>query len=61
MKTVNLFGFLSSFMLSTGIMFKIMHWPFAGIILFCGFLLLNLGFLPLFFFRKKKNKNIETS
>lgn len=51
-RTVNLLGFLASFMLSTGILFKIMHWPYAGIIIFSGFLLLNFGFLPTFFYQR---------
>lgn len=52
-KSLNLLGFLSSFTISTGIMFKLFHWPYAGIVVFSGFLLLNFGFLPLFFFGKK--------
>ena len=55
--TLNLLGFIATFMLSTGIMFKIMHWPFAGIILFSGFIVLNFGFLPLYFFGRKKETN----
>ncbi len=51
--TLNILGFLATFMLSTGIMFKIFHWPYAGIILFSGFIILNLGFLPIYFFRRK--------
>jgi len=31
-----------------------MHWPWAGIIMFLGFLLLNFGFLPVYFFQKYK-------
>ncbi len=59
MKIINLIGFLSSFALSTGIMFKIMHWPFASIILFSGFVLLNFGFLPLYFFNRKSKQASE--
>jgi len=53
-RTVNLLGFLTCFMLSTAFLFKIMHWPWAGIIMFSGFLLLNFGFLPVYFFQKYK-------
>ena len=59
--STNLFGFLASFMISTGVLFKMFHWPSAGIILFAGFLVLNFGFLPLFFFNKKKKMNPEIS
>lgn len=53
-RTVNLLGFLTCFMLSTAFLFKMMHWPWAGIIMFLGFLLLNFGFLPVYFFQKYK-------
>lgn len=53
-RSVNLLGFLATFTLSTGIMFKVMHWPFASIIMFTGFLLLNLGFLPTFFYQRAR-------
>lgn len=35
-------GFSAAFLLSTGLMFKTMHWPGAGIILFAGFATLLL-------------------
>ncbi|MFP9115069.1 GldL-related protein [Flavobacterium sp. RHBU_3] len=53
-RTVNLLGFLASFTLSTGFMFKIMHWPIASILMLIGFALLNFGFLPTFFYQKYK-------
>lgn len=31
------FGFLAAFLISTGLMFRIMHWPGATILLFVGF------------------------
>jgi len=33
-------------------MFKIMHWPMASIFMLAGFLLLNFGFLPAYFYQK---------
>jgi len=48
-------GFLAAFILSNGILFKIMHWPWAGILMFTGFVLLNFVFMPLFFYRRYKN------
>jgi len=42
-------GFLSTFLLSFGFLFKLMHWPFATVILTCGLaaLLITLGALVL--------------
>jgi len=51
-RTVYLLGFISCFTLSTGFMFKIMHWPMASIFMLAGFLLLNFGFLPAYFYQK---------
>lgn len=53
-RAVYLTGFLASFIISTGIIFKMMHWPYAGIIMFTGFIALNIGFLPLYFYDKYK-------
>jgi len=47
-------GFIACFTLSTGVLFKIMHWPMATVLLFAGFLLLNIGFLPTYFYQKYK-------
>ena len=56
-RTVYLSGFIASFLVSTGVMFKIMHWPYAGMILFSGFTILNFVFLPTFFYYKYKNSS----
>jgi len=62
-KTIYISGFLAGFFLSTGSLFKIMHWPFATILLFSGFIILNLLFMPVFFYHKYKmaGKNIISS
>lgn len=54
-KSVYVFGFLASFLLSSGIMFKMMHWPTANIQIFIGFLVLNFAFLPVYFYQKAKS------
>jgi hypothetical protein len=54
-RAVYLIGFLASFTLSTGFIFKIMHWPGASILMLTGFLMLNIGFLPLYFYDKYKS------
>ncbi len=53
-KFVYIFGFLASFIMILGVLFKIMHWPWASIILFSGFLLLLFGYLPLYFYQRYK-------
>ena len=53
-RTVYFLGFISLFVLSTGLMFKMMHWPGANIIAALGFLLLNFGYLPTYFYSKYK-------
>ena len=54
-RTIYLSGFLACFTLSTGCMFKIMHWPLASMLMLTGFLLLNFGFLPFYFYQKYKS------
>lgn len=53
-RTVSVLGFLAFFSLSNGLMFKMMHWPGANIIMFSGFLLLSFGFLPAYFYGRYK-------
>ncbi len=53
-KSVYVLGFLSSFLLSIGLFFKMMHWPTANILIGFGFLLLAFGFLPAYFLGKYK-------
>jgi len=53
-KSVYVLGFIAAFILSTSFLFKMMHWPFANILMFTGFIILNLGFLPTLFFKLYK-------
>lgn len=48
-------GFIAAFLISTGIVFKFMHWPYATILVFTGVVVLNLGFLPLYFYNRYKS------
>ncbi len=54
-RAVYLIGFLACFTLSTGLIFKMMHWPGANIMTVSGFIVLNIGFLPLYFYDKYKS------
>ena len=51
-KSVYVLGFLCCFLISTAILFKIMHWPAASVMLVTGVALLNFGFLPAYFYQK---------
>ncbi|MCG2610435.1 hypothetical protein LZZ90_02800 [Flavobacterium sp. SM15] len=53
-KSFYLVGFLTAFILGIGAMFEFLHWPFRGMIVFAGFLLLNFGVVPMFFYHKYK-------
>lgn len=53
-KSVSIFGFLACFLISSGTLFKIMHWPSASIMLVLGFVFLNFGVLPAYFYSKYK-------
>ncbi|WP_159802039.1 hypothetical protein [Flavobacterium sp. MK4S-17] len=48
-------GYLTGFFISTGSIFKIMHWPVASILIVLGFITFNFTFLPLFFYHWYKN------
>lgn len=51
-KSVFVLGFLSSFFIGIGFFFKTMHWPMANIMMGVGFVFLNFGFLPSYFYEK---------
>jgi hypothetical protein len=50
---------LASMLIITGSLFKIMHWPYAGWIIFLGFVLLIVIALPLYFYSKYKEKLLK--
>lgn len=53
-KVVLALGLVSAIFICIGILFKVMHWPWASISLVIGFFFLIFGFLPLFFYQKYK-------
>ncbi|KGO83452.1 hypothetical protein Q763_02480 [Flavobacterium beibuense F44-8] len=53
-KIVLALGLVSAIFICIGILFKVMHWPWASISLVVGFFFLIFGFLPLFFYQKYK-------
>lgn len=53
-KGMYLIGFIALFLSTTGLLFKLQQWPGASILLVTGVLLINFGFLPLFFMDRYK-------
>jgi len=48
-------AFLTCFLFGIGAMFEFLVWPGRGIIVASGFLFLNFGLLPTFFYQKYKS------
>lgn len=44
-----LIGYLGVFLSTSGLVFKMQHWPGAGIMLVSGVAILNLGYFPAYF------------
>ncbi len=53
-KTMYFFGYIAAFSITTGLLFKIQHWPGASIMLVLGIVLLNFAFLPMYFYDRYK-------
>lgn len=51
-KLIYIFGFTTAFTILIGMLFKVMHWPFASILIFSGFMLLLFACLPLYFYQR---------
>lgn len=54
-KSFYILGFLTTFILGMGAMFEFLVWPYRGIIVFIGFLFLNFGLVPVYFYQKYKS------
>lgn len=53
-KSMFVLGYISLFLVSTGMLFKVQHWPGAAVMLVLGVVLLNFGFLPMYFMDRYK-------
>ena len=60
-RAVYIIGFVTSFLMSTAIMFKVMDWPNAGMLLLSAFVLLNFVLLPIFFYESYTSSNQKQS
>lgn len=58
---LNVAGTLSGFLLVNGIFFKVMHWPWANILMASGMALAMFVFLPLYIYVYIKNKEMRTT
>ncbi len=54
-------GTLSAMAISVGILFKIMHWPYANILIITAFLMMLLLFLPIYFFTGIRNPHTKVN
>lgn len=60
-KLLYLIVFLNSILITIGVLFKIMQWPYAAKILLSGFILLIFMTLPLYFYSKYRDKLLQYS
>lgn len=51
-KLVFSLGLVLAMAISVGVIFKIMHWPFANILMFSGTIIFSLLYVPLYFFTR---------
>lgn len=56
-KWTHIVGFLGTFFISIGFLFKVQHWPFAGIALTIGIIVTCLLFLPMVLRNQLKDQN----
>lgn len=49
-KTMYVLAYIAVILSTTGLLFKLQHWPGAAVMLTLGIALLNFGFLPLYFY-----------
>lgn len=53
-KMMYVLGYIAAFLSTMGLLFKLQHWPGAGIMLTLGIVLLNFGFFPMYFYDRYK-------
>jgi hypothetical protein len=58
---LNVVGTISGFLLVNGIFFKIMHWPYANMLMTLGGAIALFVFLPLYIFVYIRNKEMRTT
>src|ERR1043165_4837465 len=53
-KTMFVLGYIAASLITTGLLFKLQHWAGAAVMLVTGIVLLNLGYLPMYFYNRYK-------
>ena len=57
-KTMYVLGYIALMLTTTGLLFKIMHWPGASVMLVLGIAMLNFGFLPIYFIGRYRQATV---
>ena len=60
-KVILFIGTLSAMMISVGLVFKIMHWPYANMLITSAFFMMLLLFLPIYFFTGIRNPQTKVN
>lgn len=58
-KTVFSFGFLIAIILSAGLIFKLMHWPFANIMMLSSTVIFTFVYVPVYFFSRVRRPELR--
>lgn len=58
-KAVFSVGFFLGMMMSLGLVFKLMHWPYANILMMTGVLLFTAVYVPLYFFSRYRRPELK--
>lgn len=58
-KAVFSFGFLIAIVLSAGLIFKLMHWPFANIMMLSSTVIFTFIYVPLYFFTRVRRAELR--
>jgi len=58
-KVVFSFGFLIAMILSAGLIFKLMHWPYANIMMLSSTVIFTFVYVPLYFFTRVKRADLR--
>ena len=58
-KAVFSFGFFMGMVMSLGLIFKLMHWPYANILMMSGVLLFTAVYVPLYFFSRYRRPELK--
>jgi len=60
-KVILFIGTLSAMIISVGLVFKIMHWPYANMLITSAFFMMLLLFLPIYFFTGIRNPQTKVN